>query len=88
MCKKHSRQWNSWLDCSPETFRALSGNSGINIVQIGKPTVARMRMEAEARADRGWKALGQQLKAIEDTCASGRNCSDEDQAGSPFQEPK
>ena len=77
MCKGHRREWNGWLDCSPETFRALSGNAGINIVQIGRVTAVRLREEQAARADRGWAALNFQLKLVESACAAGNLCSDE-----------
>lgn len=75
LCAEHAREHSTWLAPSPETWRALAGNSGISIVQIGRPTVASMRAEEERRYERARAGLRAQLQLIVDACAIGTHCA-------------
>lgn len=75
MCRKHAAEHAAWMSPSPETFRSMGGRGGINIVQIGKPTAARIKAEHDAYIDRAYAGLREQCDMIVRFCKEGRNCS-------------
>jgi hypothetical protein len=75
MCVKHAAEHAAWVSPPPETFRSMGGRGGINIVQIGKPTAARVKAENDAYVERAYTGIREQREMIRRFCAEGRNCS-------------
>lgn len=75
MCVKHAAEHAAWVDPPASAFRSMGGRGGINIVQIGKPTAARLKMEHDAYIERAYAGIVEQCEMIKRFCADGRNCS-------------
>jgi hypothetical protein len=74
-CAKHRAEHDAWLMPSPVAWRAMSGEAGFRIVQIGIPTVASVVRARSSAYDTGRALQRFQLTLINDSCAAGEGCS-------------
>lgn len=72
MCGKHGAESTAWL-----SYRTKPGPQ---IVQIGTPSVARMREAAEARFRQWRDTIRSQQELIEKCCAAGEHCGTAEEA--------
>lgn len=74
LCGRHGAESLAWLDWIGTPSCQAYAQGGINLVQIGTPTVRSMADGLSARAGRAYGLVRQQQALIAAECARGQGC--------------